>query len=208
MNTKEQLDYYFENYFVRTSSDFCEHRPLVICKDGFSVSIQASQYHYSHPRITSKGPFNAFELGFPSDAEPLLDPYQESDEDPTTCVYGYVPVEIVVAILEKHGGFFNNPKDILELSFKLSEQDLRSTLLRFYRKLWFIPLNIRYSKFVSKKMSEIKETDYQKFRKIDDIVFEKLLGVRKSSRMRMNLGHKLSKIGRDYIKQIVQDEKE
>ena len=50
-------------------------------------------------------------IGFPSAPEPLIAEYAEDweiegDDDPRLCetVYGYVPVEVIDAVIEKHGG--------------------------------------------------------------------------------------------------------
>lgn len=83
-------------------------RPRAVCKDGFHVSIQASHTHYCLPR-DNDGPYSEVELGYPS-ADPTEDikPYAEhwDDEEPdyTGTVYGYVPVKLVVKMLEEHGG--------------------------------------------------------------------------------------------------------
>ncbi len=39
--------------------------PSLVCKDGATVSVQASQYHYSTPR-NDRGPYSHVEAGFPS----------------------------------------------------------------------------------------------------------------------------------------------
>ena len=78
-------------------------RPRIHCADGFSVSVQASQYHYCRPRIDSAEKYNAVELGYPSAADDLITDYAE-DVAYTDTVYGYVPVEIVDKLIEKHGG--------------------------------------------------------------------------------------------------------
>lgn len=76
--------------------------PKALLKDGFSISIQASEFHYCHPR-NSIGPWNEMELGFPSELDLILDEYAE---EPDTCdtVFGYVPIAIVNELISKHGG--------------------------------------------------------------------------------------------------------
>ena len=78
-------------------------RPRVHCADGFSVSVQASQFHYCRPRIDNADKYEAVELGYPSAADDLITDYAE-DCAYTDTVYGYVPVEIVHKLIEKHGG--------------------------------------------------------------------------------------------------------
>ena len=112
-------------------------RPKIVCQDGYSVSVQASEYHYCEPRYTQwqnedgwhviNGnywlssdtprnfetdrftPYESVELGFPSEADDLINEYAEIgfNDTPnyTNTVYGYVPVDIVEKLIEKHGGF-------------------------------------------------------------------------------------------------------
>ena len=84
--------------------------PKIVCKDGFSVSLQASRTHYAGPR-NDLGPWYKVELGFPSEGDTRLNEYMDfysSDEneipDPTANVYGYVPLDIVLEVFESHGG--------------------------------------------------------------------------------------------------------
>lgn len=79
-------------------------RPRVCCKDGFSVSVQGGdKYHYCVPRQHCNQ-YDEVELGFPSAADSLLKEYAEDPSDPTGTVYGYVPIEVVESLIEKHGG--------------------------------------------------------------------------------------------------------
>jgi len=73
------------------------------CKDGFTVSVQASKSNYCEPR-NDKGPYTAVELGFPSASDSLIIKYAENSGAPTDTVYGWVPVGVVKALLIKHGG--------------------------------------------------------------------------------------------------------
>jgi hypothetical protein len=76
----------------------------VQCKDGFRMSVQAGEYLYSSPREAAAWPYTAFEVGFPSEAEPLLMEYAEDPDRPTDTVYGYVPANVIEAVIAKHGG--------------------------------------------------------------------------------------------------------
>lgn len=69
------------------------------CADGFEVSIQASESHYCKPR-GNNGPYTHFELGHPSTFEPLLAEYAECKGR----IFGYVPFDVVEAVINKHGG--------------------------------------------------------------------------------------------------------
>ncbi len=84
-------------------SEFCIV-PRIVCRDGFSMSVQAHSGSYCSPRDGGKGPWDSVELGFPSAREELLMPYVEDSENPTDTVYGYVPIEVVEQVIEKHGG--------------------------------------------------------------------------------------------------------
>lgn len=78
----------------------------VKCGDGYSVSIQASSGHYCSPRLTlsSVSDYESFELGFPTVGDSELIEYAENTEDLTDTVYGYVPREVIEAVIAKHGG--------------------------------------------------------------------------------------------------------
>lgn len=76
--------------------------PKALMKDGFSISIQASEFHYCNPRL-SVGPWSEMELGFPSELDPILDEYAE-EPDTSDTVFGYVPIAIVNELISKHGG--------------------------------------------------------------------------------------------------------
>ena len=76
--------------------------PKALMKDGFSISIQASEFHYCNPRL-SVGPWKEMELGFPSELDLILDEYAEEPGTSDT-VFGYVPIAIVNELISKHGG--------------------------------------------------------------------------------------------------------
>lgn len=73
------------------------------CPDGFSVSIQASRFHYCAPRESDLPAYELVELGYPSAAEESLLPFADDPEDPTETVYGYVPIKVVADVLTAHG---------------------------------------------------------------------------------------------------------
>lgn len=76
-------------------------RPIAKCDDGFSLSIQASSAH--HCEKGENGVYKSVELGCLSSPEESLSEYEDWDDSST---YGYVPVEVVDAIIAKHGGIF------------------------------------------------------------------------------------------------------
>ena len=84
----------------------------ITCADGFKMSVQASHGHYCSPR-SDDGPYTKVEVGFPSEAEPLLKAWAEasgrtyvSPSEPLgfSTIYPYVPASVVLAIIAKHGG--------------------------------------------------------------------------------------------------------
>ena len=77
--------------------------PYLICKDGLTMSVQASDTHYSEPKGLADE-YSEVEIGYPSGVEDLIMYYCEDDENPCGTVYGYVPVELVDRVIKKHGG--------------------------------------------------------------------------------------------------------
>lgn len=78
-------------------------RPRIHCKDGFIFSVQGSDGHYCSPRTNSKE-FSAMEIGYPNQVEELILDFAEDRDNPTETVYGYVDVEIIQEVIDKHGG--------------------------------------------------------------------------------------------------------
>jgi len=79
-------------------------RPAIYCDDGFTVSVQASEGHYCNPKINNSTKYSEFELGFPSETEELILPFIEGNGDPTETVYGWVPADTLIKVINKHGG--------------------------------------------------------------------------------------------------------
>jgi hypothetical protein len=80
--------------------------PAMKCADGFKMSVQGHYGAYSQPRDDFADKYTAVEVGFPNAREELLMPFIDGgqDSDPLQSVYGYVPIEVIAAIVEKHGG--------------------------------------------------------------------------------------------------------
>lgn len=83
------------------------NRRRLVCNDGYSVSVQASRHHYCIPRINGADKYESVELGFPNVGDILISEYAEDPNDLTETVYGYVPVEVVNKLIEKHGGLID-----------------------------------------------------------------------------------------------------
>lgn len=98
MTVKEWLKETFRREIVG-----CLVRPHAICKDGFSISIQASVFHYCTPkRGLENCEYTHLELGYPSECEELIEEYREG------AIYPYVPIDVVEKVIEKHGGIVWN----------------------------------------------------------------------------------------------------
>ena len=82
---------------------FQKIRPRIVCNDGFSLSVQCSEFAYSTPRQNVKK-YTAVEIGYPSSEEELLVEYAEDPDSLIGTVYGYVPIEVVREVLSKHRG--------------------------------------------------------------------------------------------------------
>jgi hypothetical protein len=91
------------NAYLTYHRDEGQFTPPLVCVDGFAMSVQASDAHYCSPRDNA-GPWTQVEVGFPTDRVEELMAYCEDPETPTKTVYGYVPVEVVCAVVEAHGG--------------------------------------------------------------------------------------------------------
>lgn len=79
--------------------------PSLLCKDGFSISIQANSTAYCYPREDNCKQYEHVELGYPSKFDDLIIDWVEDDSSPCRTVYGYVPVDVVNRVIEKHGGY-------------------------------------------------------------------------------------------------------
>ena len=94
--------------------------PKLVCKDGFTMSVQAGQSLYSSPRDVADK-YEQAEVGFPSSPEPLITKYAEDwevegDDDQRLCdtVYPYVPVELIDEVIHKHGGIDEDAIELLK----------------------------------------------------------------------------------------------
>lgn len=79
-------------------------RPRIECNDGFSMSVQAGYSLYCNPRVSGSPAYYSVEIGYPSDKEYLIMKYAEDEENLTDTVYGYVPINLVEEVIEKHKG--------------------------------------------------------------------------------------------------------
>ena len=90
--------------FTNKENDKYQVRKPITCNDGFTVSVQGgTEFHYCSPRRKCNQ-YDEVELGYPSVADDIIQPYAEEPDDPTDTVYGFVPIDIVEKLIEKHGG--------------------------------------------------------------------------------------------------------
>ena len=90
---------------------------MVVCADGFKMSVQAHAGAYCIPKMTGAPVYREVEVGFPSIEEPMLTKWAEEAHRPTDTVYGYVPVQVVTNVIAKHGGMVSGqvPKGVIPL---------------------------------------------------------------------------------------------
>jgi len=76
----------------------------LVCADGFSMSVQASEGHYCTPKRNFAPCYSHFEVGYPSKYQSELTRYKQGRGKATESVYAYVPVEVLESLVYKHGG--------------------------------------------------------------------------------------------------------
>ena len=78
-------------------------RPRIVCKDGWSLSVQAGDGLYSSPRESGASRYSMVEVGFVERADgSAYRPRQFGRWSGTVC--GWVPVEVVNRWIKHHGG--------------------------------------------------------------------------------------------------------
>lgn len=103
MNLSEYLMSHRVGVDLEDPCAYVEPSPRIGCRDGFSLSVQASSSTYCSPR-RNQGPWFEVEVGFPSATPELIMQYCEDKSRPTDTVYGYVPIELVEQLIAMHGG--------------------------------------------------------------------------------------------------------
>ena len=90
---------------LATNKDKYTSQPKIICADGESISVQASEYAYCIPRETGAASYTHVEVGYPSvQPNDNMMKYCEDCDRPTDTVYAYVPIEVVLEYIYEHGG--------------------------------------------------------------------------------------------------------
>lgn len=103
-----------EDFYSAAGTTRCR---LVVCADGFTMSVQAHDGAYCSPRIDGASKYTEVEIGFPNRVEELILEWAEQPQQPTTTVYAYVPVQVVTTVIAKHGGMVEGevPKGVMPL---------------------------------------------------------------------------------------------
>jgi hypothetical protein len=76
--------------------------PRITCADGFSLSVQGHFGAYSSPRSDFADQYSMVEIMGPAVPEFAAVAHEEKCGD--ECLYGFVPVAIVNAVIDQHGG--------------------------------------------------------------------------------------------------------
>lgn len=93
-----------EQFKMSGGHEYRKSTPRVVCADGFNMSVQVSSNHCCTPRVNDADFYFNVEIGYPSEAEPIIMEFAEQPDNPTETVYGYVPVALVDEVIAKHGG--------------------------------------------------------------------------------------------------------
>jgi hypothetical protein len=80
------------------------------CADGTTLSVQGGSTAYCEPR-ENNAHWTSVEVGFPSKKLIEIMEYAEEPDNPTSSVYGYVPIELVVQAINSCGGI--NAEDLI-----------------------------------------------------------------------------------------------
>lgn len=92
------------NYILANRKPNSHNVRPIVCVDGFSISVQASEFHYCEPRIDNAIVYTEVECGYPSSIPEFIQEYAEDTESLTDTVYPYTPVELVNKLIDLHGG--------------------------------------------------------------------------------------------------------
>ena len=98
------LNEYMRNNRHPSHGDMVGNVKHITCADGLGLSVQASQWTYCSPRVDDAPHYSSVEVGFPTERCESLMQYAENEDRPTDTVYGWVPIEVVEALIDEHGG--------------------------------------------------------------------------------------------------------
>ena len=92
-----------------------------VCADGFTLSIQASKFHYCTPRLDNQTTYTAVEIGYPDDL--AWPDYLEQYVDEGRVVATYVPIALADRWVAEHGGIRRKGKGNLPALAKADNPD-------------------------------------------------------------------------------------
>ena len=95
--TQQCAGHYGQKYMGSASAIF----PYLVCSDGFRMSVQGHFGAYSRPRDDFADEYAMVEIM--CKPEPEFAEWESTQVDDEN-IYGYVPVETVLSVIEKHGG--------------------------------------------------------------------------------------------------------
>jgi hypothetical protein len=81
------------------------NNPVIVCKNGTELSVQASHFHYCTPKMNNDqfhGSYTHVEVGFPTSSPP--DSWSEFRVSGNDDIFARVPVQMVRDYIESHGG--------------------------------------------------------------------------------------------------------
>jgi hypothetical protein len=78
----------------------------IICADGFRMSVQAHSLA-NCKKDPATGRYTHVEVGYPTEAEQLLEEWAEEPENLCKTIYPYVPAQRVALVCAKHGGIIS-----------------------------------------------------------------------------------------------------
>ena len=120
-------------YFRKETKMTLYRRKNVICEDGFEMSVQASSFHYSTPKLDGFNTiYSTVEIGFPSESEELIAIYAENKSDLLNTVYPYVPALMVVAVINKHGGMISGELPELSVPSQPTKNGHITPIINYY----------------------------------------------------------------------------
>lgn len=127
---------FLEKTRVMGSCGLLQIRPRIICRDGVSLSVQASASHYSTPR-DNRCDYEEVEVGYPSEMPPKSWGYYFGDdftpETATHSIYAYIPIDMVQDWIDSHGGI-SYRKTILVARYLKVKSALRNLYYKLTKK--------------------------------------------------------------------------
>jgi len=101
MTTLDKLNKHLATEVTQYHPDY-SHKTIantIECKDGTTLSVQASAFHYCSPR-NNTGPYTSVEVWcIPFDT--IVTEFEYEVDGPS----GFVPIELVAKFIDNHGGF-------------------------------------------------------------------------------------------------------